>query len=175
MSELSIKEALQQKYPITTSCKNCVFAIYDGKTQTGCEFDRINKFKATGTDIIEAYDDEKEFYVIDGRRCLACKDHNWAKANPGNHKKIVRKEVQLRCESFVYIDKNDDISKICTTVNGLLGQVLRPTVITLTRHPESSLHISKLVRWFRNYMDNKNIEWRVEAIPAQTSIRATTS
>jgi len=81
---------------------------------------------------------------------------------------IVRKEVQLRSESFVYIDKNDDISKICTTVNGLLGQVLRPTVITLTRHPESSLHISKLVRWFRNYMDNKNIEWRVEAIPAQT-------
>lgn len=44
-----------------TSCRNCLFAIYDGKTQTGCEANRIEKF---GSLVIEAYDDLKEFYVI---------------------------------------------------------------------------------------------------------------
>jgi len=46
---------------IRTNCKECVFAIYDGKTQVGCTHNRIEKFKPN---IIEAYDDDKEFYVI---------------------------------------------------------------------------------------------------------------
>jgi len=44
-----------------TSCRNCLFAIYDGDTQTGCEANRIEKF---GNFVVEAYDDSKEFYVI---------------------------------------------------------------------------------------------------------------
>lgn len=47
---------------IKTSCKNCTFAKYNEKTQIGCEFDRIRNFKED--DVIEAYDDYKEFYII---------------------------------------------------------------------------------------------------------------
>lgn len=50
-----------KKNLLNTSCKECVLAIYDGNTQTGCVADRTEKFK---DDVIEAYDDEKEFYVI---------------------------------------------------------------------------------------------------------------
>jgi len=56
-----------------TSCKTCVFAIYDGKTQTGCLDNRIEKFK---DEIIEAYDDEKEFYVIK-RICNLFRNNVW--------------------------------------------------------------------------------------------------
>lgn len=56
-----------------TSCKECVFAIYDGNTQTGCKDDRISKFKE---DVIEAYDEEKEFYVIN-RTCTLYRTKNW--------------------------------------------------------------------------------------------------
>ncbi len=52
----------QQELSIKTNCKDCAFAIYDGDTQTSCEFDRIDKF---GDKAIAAYDDEKKFYVID--------------------------------------------------------------------------------------------------------------
>lgn len=43
-----------------TSCKDCVLAVYDGNTQTSCLANRINKI-----DHIEAYDDDKEFFVVE--------------------------------------------------------------------------------------------------------------
>jgi len=51
-----------QDRKLQTSCKNCTFAVYNELTQTGCSADRIDKFDKS--DIIEAYDNEKEFYVI---------------------------------------------------------------------------------------------------------------
>ena len=48
---------------IKTSCRDCTFAVYEGETQTGCEADRIDTFRDQGY-VIEAYDDEKEFYII---------------------------------------------------------------------------------------------------------------
>lgn len=56
-----------------TSCKNCIFAIYDGNTQKGCQDNRIEKF---GDFVIEAYDDSKEFYVIN-RLCNLYRNSNW--------------------------------------------------------------------------------------------------
>lgn len=48
---------------IDTSCKDCVFAIYDGDTQVECFAGRLEKFKKDDA-VTEAYDNEKEFYVI---------------------------------------------------------------------------------------------------------------
>ena len=38
---------------VVTSCGGCVFAEIEGKTQTGCELGRLDKFAALGTDIQE--------------------------------------------------------------------------------------------------------------------------
>tara|TARA_R100001129_G_scaffold8535_1_gene6056 strand:+ start:616 stop:1368 length:753 start_codon:yes stop_codon:yes gene_type:complete len=46
-----------------TSCKDCKFAIYEGKTQTGCEAGRAEVYMENGM-AFEAYDKDKEFYVI---------------------------------------------------------------------------------------------------------------
>ena len=53
---------------LQTNCKECLFAVYDKNTQTGCMADRISMFQHTpkGNMVIAAYDNEKEFYVIDG-------------------------------------------------------------------------------------------------------------
>lgn len=56
-----MKSQLQDR-KLQTSCKNCIFAVYEGITQTGCVANRLKKFDKN--DIIEAYDNEKEFYVI---------------------------------------------------------------------------------------------------------------
>ena len=61
---------MKSKHPdrqLQTSCKECVFAVYEDDffyTQTGCAANKINEHEAQGH-LIEAYDDEKEFYVID--------------------------------------------------------------------------------------------------------------
>ena len=46
-----------------TSCKDCKFAIYEDKTQTGCEAGRAEAYMEKGMGF-EAYDKDKEFYVI---------------------------------------------------------------------------------------------------------------
>jgi len=56
-----------------TSCKDCVFAIYEGKTQYGCMANRIEKYKDI---LIEAYDDSKEFYVVK-QLCNLYRDSTW--------------------------------------------------------------------------------------------------
>lgn len=43
-----------------TSCKECVLAVYDGNTQTSCLANRVEKLEH-----FEAYDEEKEFFVIE--------------------------------------------------------------------------------------------------------------
>lgn len=46
-----------------TSCKECIFAIYENDTQTGCTANKIEQYKDK---IIEAYDEDREFFVVNG-------------------------------------------------------------------------------------------------------------
>ena len=64
---------------VRTSCKECLFAVYKGNTQVGCEHDRISSFEARD-EIIEAYDNDKEFFVVD-RVCNYFRPPKW---NDGN-------------------------------------------------------------------------------------------
>lgn len=81
----------QQDQKIKTNCKNCAFAIYDQdeKTQISCAHDRINKFQP---DVAEAYDNEKEFYVID-RLCTYYRNRAWGYSEQDTDK--VKKESAL--------------------------------------------------------------------------------
>ena len=58
-----------------TACKNCLFAIYDGKTQVGCQAGRIDRYKDLDQ-VFDAYDDTHEFYVIKGI-CNAVRENGW--------------------------------------------------------------------------------------------------
>ena len=60
---------------VETSCKECIFAVYENDTQVGCFANRIEKFKEA-KEIIEAYDDEKEFYVRDFVTCIEIKNED---------------------------------------------------------------------------------------------------
>ena len=45
-----------------TSCRDCAFAKYTKGTQVGCEFDRVQSYRDSGAEVLEAYDDNgKEF------------------------------------------------------------------------------------------------------------------
>jgi hypothetical protein len=85
----------QQEVAVKTNCKECVFAIYDDKTQTSCAFNRIEKF---GSSIIESYDNEKEFYVIN-RLCNYYRHANWGYSQDDKEK--VEHESALSFDIFV--------------------------------------------------------------------------
>lgn len=53
-----------------TACKDCIFAVYDGNTQTSCYLNVIDRIKMVEQlEVLEAYDEEKEFYVINKTKC----------------------------------------------------------------------------------------------------------
>lgn len=56
-----------EEFTVKTSCQKCIFAIYEGKLQTGCFADRLEKYKKFDL-ATEAYNEDGEFYVID-RSC----------------------------------------------------------------------------------------------------------
>jgi hypothetical protein len=98
---------------IKTNCKNCQCAIYEGNTQTSCTFDRIKGF---GDSVIEAYDDEKEFYVIK-RFCNYYRSPKWNDANLDLNK--IKHESAI---SFDVIIVCDDLTEE-SDVNNLLDIV----------------------------------------------------
>jgi len=98
---------------IKTNCKNCQCAIYEGSTQTSCSFDRIEGF---GDGVIEAYDDEKEFYVIK-RFCNYYRSPKW---NDGKldldkikHESAVSFDVVIVCDDLT---EESDANNLIDTV-----------------------------------------------------------
>lgn len=83
-----------------TACKECLFAIYDGKTQTGCTLGRIEKFQDL-EQVIDAYDDSKEFYVIKGI-CNAVRQSGWNNDVADEGK--LRDEIRPRFDVFIDAD-----------------------------------------------------------------------
>jgi len=65
---------------IHTSCKNCVFAEYSGITQYNCLMGLIDQYKDKSVEVLEVYDTEKEFYVINNKKCSAYKEPQYFKS-----------------------------------------------------------------------------------------------
>lgn len=59
---------------IHTPCKNCVFAIYDNITQNNCALNFLDIYKKNDVEILEAYDNEKEFYIINNKKCIGYRE-----------------------------------------------------------------------------------------------------
>ena len=92
---------------VKTSCKNCIFAIYDKNTQYGCEHDRINKFKNLSTNlVIEAYDNDSNFFVIN-KFCNFYRDKTtWNNGNVDINK--VEEEAKITFDILLNCDDIDD-------------------------------------------------------------------
>lgn len=68
---------MQEISIIHTPCKNCVFAIYEDKTQTGCHLDLVQKYKDRGVEILEAYDNDLEFFILNKKKCFGYRENSW--------------------------------------------------------------------------------------------------
>lgn len=62
---------------IHTPCKDCSFAIYDDKTQVGCALKYLDIYKTKEYDILEVYDNQKEFFVINKKKCPGYREQKW--------------------------------------------------------------------------------------------------
>ena len=107
---------------LTTSCRDCVFANYIGKTQTDCKLGRIEKFKKKGIDIIEAEDlEENEFYVVEAW-CNYYREKKWQE-DVENHvddlQAQVKREAVFPVGFIVLFDKTHTLDQLEYTVSSI--------------------------------------------------------
>ena len=106
------KEGEQRKYfsgkaddedvqGLFTSCEDCVFSGYEKDTQTSCKLNRVDKFKDKGVEIMEAYNDEREFYVVKSF-CNSYRNKDWGDSHV-DHELSVAKENQIRWNAIIIV------------------------------------------------------------------------
>ena len=159
--------------PIHTPCKNCVFAVYEDKTQTGCSINYISKYIDKNVPILEAYDDDKEFYIVSGKKCLGYRENKWFKQfdleNAPIHEKINKYLETNTLDYCVVIDLKllnlDDL-------DNLLGQLsvcgIQPKKVILMRYIDNELSFaySKIESLLTKY--NVKYTWRIQTIVDMT-------
>jgi hypothetical protein len=133
-----------------TSCKDCVFAVYENNTQCGCSTGRLEKFKDVGTHIVEAQDGEKEYMVIE-RFCNHYREKNWmTNSKPvrswgriKNKEKTVKKETQIRCGVIIILKniapiQDDDFSERIAQIaaNELTVENMEKTILACLKQKE---------------------------------------
>jgi hypothetical protein len=141
-----------------TACKTCIFAIFKDITQTDCKLDLINKFRQHNKEILEVYDEEKEFYVINNTKCIHMRPKEWKYADEQFDKKIeyLNNEINRHFHAIIFVKTTlEDCQK---TLNSLLEQKLKPKHITFIRPIDSDVKPSELV----NICKNLTIKWKVE-------------
>lgn len=158
---------------IHTPCKNCVFATYDNITQVGCALNYINKYKAKDVEILEAYDNELEFYIVNNKKCIGYRENSWFRKlgldnasleekielyNKHNHLPYLM-VVNLQDYSYGALDALEkDISSI----------KIKPQKIIFIRYPNTEyLYTIERIQEFISNI-NTSCKWRMQTMVENT-------
>ena len=154
---------------VHTPCKKCVFAEYTDKTQTDCHLDYINKYIKNDVKIFEAYDEEKEFFIIDGKKCIGYRENKWfEKRNLGDvsiQDKIANYKASNYAHYVAVINLKDldlkQLEKICHNIKACQ---IKPQKIVLIRHLDENkgFHYKDIENIF-NAIDI-DYPWRIQTM-----------
>ena len=145
---------------VKTSCEKCIFAVRTGGVQTGCEFDRLEKFKERN--IAELIDES--YYEI-GAFCNTCRDGEWGSRNP-NPKETVLDAIKLWWDAIIVIPE-DNFENVCKSIDGLMCQKTLPTIISVVSLVP--LNHSLLLAEILQYVEDKNYDVKIFVVDAVLS------
>lgn len=136
---------------VVTSCKDCKFSIYSDKTQTGCEFDLLKKYKDAGIAIQECYDEEKEFSVVN-RICMYSRN----KSSTCSKEQVIE-DVKIKYQ-VILILKDDNIDDFSSCLDSVINQDIPPQHITVVRKFDVNTKPFKITK----LLFRSGIKWRYE-------------
>jgi hypothetical protein len=153
---------------IHTSCHDCCFAVYDGinsATQVDCVLNLIEHYRNKKQEILEAYNEDNEFYIINGRKCYYKRTKDWyEKLNLAEEKDYIDrvwKETQIKYTAIIYA--NDDYYDVNLTLKSILCQEHLPAQIVIIRGYGNKIKPSDL----NDLLIKTGIKWRVSNAQSQ--------
>lgn len=153
----------------STSCKDCVFADYDGDTQTGCTLGKLQKFIDRKALVKGAYDEKKEFFVIFNRQCPYFRNTRWAEfVGELDFEKNARERANAECQAAFHIIMflNDNMHKMECTLESLRNQIHKPIQVTLVMDIESALDPREIKKVLAPEDDDQYLQfkWRIQKL-----------
>lgn len=154
---------------VHTACKNCVFAIYNKITQTGCALGYIDKYKTKDAQILEVYDNEKEFYVINDKKCLGYRENTWFAKYGIEHADLQTKTDKFKelnhLDYLIMIDlKNFTIQDLVILNESIKECSIAPSKIVFIRYQTDNriFTYDKIKDFFQN--SKINCKWRIQTM-----------
>ena len=154
---------MPEGFEISTSCKNCYFADYDGKTQTGCRLNRIEKYKNINASVVEVYDEDKEFYVIQDKICVYYRNHEFINElglrSEDDILKTVKSELKAPYHLLLFFRENDTEKELEKCIEIASNQKIKPKVFTVINKFNNNVDPSKIMQ-IANHYGFEN--WRIQ-------------
>lgn len=147
--------------PIHTSCHDCIWGTYDDQgatTQRDCGLQLLDHYRNKKTEILEAYNEKGEFFIVNGRKCYFKRDKGWwtkIHEKKIDHVEEVFKETKIKYMAI--IDGKDDFLDIKLTLNSLLNDKLPPSYLVVIRKFGSIIDVKKL----NKILIDTGKKWRV--------------
>lgn len=149
---------------VHTPCKSCVFATYDNNIQIGCKLHYLEKYKEQNIEILEVYDNDKAFFVINNKKCIGFRNEDWKikqiNQDINSLKQKLIEESRISYIAIINLNNNDTIHDIENSINSLLSQMIPPEGILFYKKRWEEYIVSN--ENLLNLMCKYNIKWRIQ-------------
>lgn len=142
-----------------TPCKNCVFATYKGITQTGCSLDKIEMHRKNGIEIIEGFDEDKEFFILKNKRCVFARSQEWVHKDKPVEEQIKLMDKEIFPYNIIIINTDSSLDKLMTTLNSVYGQDLLPYHVSIVNRSGLSTEHD---RYIIGVLESHRIPWKLK-------------
>lgn len=159
--------------PVHTPCKKCVFAKYEDSVQTDCLLGYLNVYRDKGVEILDVYDDELEFHVINNKKCIGYRENSWFNrfdlANASIEEKLNKFYETNRLDYFIVINldpKNENIeSQMQKLSKEILSMSIKPQKIIFVRYRANALKYNyEYIIGFLKSCDLNNCAWKIQTM-----------
>jgi len=118
---------------VHTSCRECVFAEFEDKKQTGCRLNKLADYEKANTNIVEAFDDNgTEFKIINGKVCLFFRNEAVMEGHARDTwEDIVKLQTKIAYQAIVFVEKDDNFVTVNKAIRNLQNQDVRPNMVTI--------------------------------------------
>lgn len=153
---------------IHTACKKCVFAEYNNNSQVGCSIGHLEKYRNINATILEAYDEEKEFYIINEKKCLCYRENSWFTKYDMEHSTLQEKIAKVKETNYLHYllvinlyDFNaDDLTKITNEIKSL---PIKPQKIIFVRYSNNKTFEFNVLNDVLK-QSNLKCSWRIQSM-----------